>query len=226
MLLLPHGYEGQGPEHSSARLERYLQLCAEDNMQVCNLTTAANYFHALRRQMRRNFRKPLVIVDAEIAAARHGGRLAARRRWGRARPSTASSTRSRPIAPDDKVRRVVLCSGKVYFDLRRGARARTRRSTDVAMMRLEQLYPFPFSSARQGAGALPQRRGRVVPGGAAEHGRLEFRRPPHRARAGRLDIAAKRPRYVGRAEAASPATGLFKRHAEEQARLVDDALAA
>src|SRR5581483_18787 len=116
VMLLPHGYEGQGPEHSSARLERYLQLCAEDNMQVCNVTTAANYFHALRRQIRRKFRKPLVVVtpksllrSADVAS--HLDEMGPGTSFHRIIEETEV------IAPDAQVRRVVLCSGKVYFDL-------------------------------------------------------------------------------------------------------------
>jgi 2-oxoglutarate dehydrogenase E1 component len=116
VLLLPHGYEGQGPEHSSARLERYLQLCGEDNMQVCNLTTAANYFHALRRQIRRKFRKPLVVVTPKslLRAREVVSPLAA---MGPGTMFHRVIDEAETVAPDDEVRRVVLCSGKVYFDL-------------------------------------------------------------------------------------------------------------
>ena len=132
VLLLPHGYEGQGPEHSSARIERYLQLCAERNMQVCNPTTPANYFHALRRQVHRNFRKPLVIFDAEVAAAPQAGGVAAGRFEPRARASSYVIPEIDAIAPPEQVRRVVLCSGKVYYDLlaeRRAHRRTTSRSS-------------------------------------------------------------------------------------------------
>src|SRR6266853_4179570 len=122
VLLLPHGYEGKGPEHSSARLERYLQLCGEDNLQVCNLTNAANYFHALRRQVRRRFRKPLVIVTPKslLRAKEVTSRL------DEMGPGTTFHRiigESDAIAADDQVRRVVLCSGKVYFDLVKARRA-------------------------------------------------------------------------------------------------------
>jgi 2-oxoglutarate dehydrogenase E1 component len=224
VLLLPHGYEGQGPEHSSARIERYLQLCAEDNIQVCNLTSAANYFHALRRQVRRNFRKPLVVFtpksllrakEVASALAEMGSGSSFHRVVGEAGP----------ISPDDdKVRRVVLCSGKVYFDL---VKARAASGDDrVALVRVEQLYPFPATTL---AKLLARWRNAEIVWCQEEPqnmGSWNFvDRRIEEVLAG-LDVAARRPRFVGRAEAASPATGLFKRHVEEQGLLVRDALAA
>src|SRR6202040_3085013 len=143
VLLLPHGYEGQGPEHSSARLERYLQLCAEDNLQVCNLTSAANYFHALRRQIRRNFRKPLVIFTPKsLLRAKEVMSRLDEMGQGPSFPRVLGETET--IAADENVRRVVLCSGKIYFDL---VRARAEQSDDrVVLVRVEQLYPFPFNA--------------------------------------------------------------------------------
>src|SRR5207248_1620159 len=223
VLLLPHGYEGQGPEHSSARLERYLQLCAEDNMQVCNLTTAANYFHALRRQIRRKFRKPLVVVTPKslLRAKEVASPLAA---MGPGTMFHRVIDEAEATAPDDRVRRVVLCSGKVYFDL---AKARAeKRNEGVALVRVEQLYPFPFTSLGE---ILTRYRNAEIVWCQEEPqnmGAWNFvDRRIERVLAG-LDIAAKRPRFAGRAEAASPATGVFKRHQSEQARLVGDALAA
>ena len=223
VLLLPHGYEGQGPEHSSGRIERYLQLCAEDNIQVCNLTTAANYFHALRRQIRRNFRKPLVVFTPKSLL--------------RAKEVTSSLDDMGPgssfhrvigeaetIAPDDRVRRVVLCSGKVYFDLLK-ARAASGDNR-VAILRIEQLYPFPFNSLAKVLARWPNAEIVWCQEEPQNMGAWNFvDRRIERVLSG-LDIVAKRPRFVGRAEAASPATGLFKRHIEEQAQLVADALAA
>jgi 2-oxoglutarate dehydrogenase E1 component len=223
VLLLPHGYEGQGPEHSSARLERYLQLCAEDNMQVCNLTTAANYFHALRRQIRRRFRKPLVIVTPKslLRAREVASPLAA---MGPGTTFHRIIGETAAIAPDERVRRVVLCSGKVYFDL---AKARAERGDDaVALVRIEQLYPFPFHSLGE---VLRRYRNAEIVWCQEEPqnmGAWSFvDRRIERVLAG-LDGAARRPRFVGRSEAASPATGLYRRHAQEQAELVDSALAA
>jgi len=223
VLLLPHGYEGQGPEHSSARLERYLQLCAEDNMQVCNLTNAANYFHALRRQVRRRFRKPLVIVTPKslLRAKEVMSRLAD---MGPGTTFHRVIGEAETIAPDDEVRRVVLSSGKVYFDL---VKARAEKGDkSVALVRLEQLYPFPFETLADVLRRYP--RAEIVwcqeePQNMGAWGFVDRR--IERVLAG-LDIAAKRPRFAGRAEAASPATGLFKRHQHEQAQLVEDALAA
>ncbi|MGE5271953.1 MAG: 2-oxoglutarate dehydrogenase E1 component [Thiohalocapsa sp.] len=227
VLLLPHGYEGQGPEHSSARLERYLQLCAEDNMQVCNITTAANYFHSLRRQIRRKFRKPLVIVTPKslLRAREVASPLAA---MGPGTMFHRVIDETEAIAPDDQVRRVVLCSGKVYFDLLK-ARAKSRDAKDhghVALVRIEQLYPFPFTSLGK---VLARYKNAEIVWCQEEPqnmGAWNFvDRRIERVLAG-LDGAGKRPRFVGRAEAASPATGLFKRHVEEQTKLVRDALAA
>jgi 2-oxoglutarate dehydrogenase E1 component len=223
VLLLPHGYEGQGPEHSSARIERYLQLCAEDNIQVCNLTSAANYFHALRRQIHRNFRKPLVIFTPKSL-------LRAKEVMSRLNEMGPGSGFRRmipeigPIAADDGVLRVVLCSGKVYFDL---VKARAASGDNrVALIRIEQLYPFPFDSLgkvlaryRNAEIVWCQEEPQNMGGWNFVDRRIE------EVLAG-LDIAAKRPRFAGRADAASPATGLFKRHVEEQAQLVADALAA
>jgi 2-oxoglutarate dehydrogenase E1 component len=223
VLLLPHGYEGQGPEHSSARLERYLQLCAEDNMQVCNITTAANYFHALRRQIRRKFRKPLVVVTPK-SLLRSREVASPLTDFGPGTTFHRVIGESGAMAPDDKVRRVVLCTGKVYFDLVK-ARAEKRDDT-VALARIEQLYPFPRRSL-----AEPLRRYRNAeivwcqeePENMGAWGFVDRR--IEQVLAG-LDVAARRPRFVGRAEAASPATGLFKRHVQEQAQLVAEALAA
>ena len=223
VLLLPHGYEGQGPEHSSARIERYLQLCAEDNIQVCNLTSAANYFHALRRQVRRNFRKPLVVFTPKslLRAKEVASRLD---EMGPGSSFHRVVDDPSPIAAADQIRRVVLCSGKVYFDL---AKARAASGDDrVALVRVEQLYPFPFKTL---AKVLAPRRNAEIVWCQEEPqnmGAWNFvDRRIEQVLSG-LDVAAKRPRFVGRPEAASPATGLFRRHVEEQALLVNDALAA
>ena len=219
VLLLPHGYEGQGPEHSSARLERYLQLCAEDNIQVCNLTTAANYFHALRRQVRRNFRKPLVVFTPKslLRATEVASRLD---EMGPGSSFHRVIGETGPIAADDQIRRVVLCSGKVYFDL---LKARTASGDDrVAMVRVEQLYPFPFNTLARVLARWPNAEIVWCQEEPQNMGAWNFvDRRIERVLSG-LDVAAKRPRFVGRAEAASPATGLFKRHVEEQAQLVTD----
>ena len=223
VLLLPHGYEGQGPEHSSARIERYLQLCAEDNIQVCNLTTAANYFHALRRQVRRNFRKPLVVFTPKsLLRAKEVASPLDELGSGSSFHRVIGETG--PIAADDQIRRVVLCSGKVYFDL---LKARIASGDDrVALVRVEQLYPFPFNSLARVLARWPDAEIVWCQEEPQNMGAWNFvDRRIERVLTG-LEVAAKRPRFVGRAEAASPATGLFKRHVEEQAQLVTAALAA
>ena len=222
VLLLPHGQEGQGPEHSSARLERYLQLCAERNMAVTNITTPANYFHALRRQMKRNYRKPLIVMTPK-SLLRH--KLAVSEL-----SDFAPGSRFMPVLPetdtlveDRKIRRVVLCSGKVYYDLL--AARRERKINDVAIIRLEQLYPFPVISlpkelARYGNAEVVWCQEETYNQGGWLYAdrRIEEVLAP-------LGVAAKRPRYVGRAPGASPAAGLARVWAAEQEALVSEALA-
>jgi 2-oxoglutarate dehydrogenase E1 component len=221
VLLLPHGYEGQGPEHSSARLERFLQLSGEDNIQVCNLTTAANYFHALRRQIRRDFRKPLVIMTPKslLRSAEAASKLA---EMGPGTYFRRTIDETDQLVPDDKVNRVVLCSGKVYYDLR--AARRERKIRDVAIVRLEQIQPFPAKALADSIGKY--RFADVVwcqeePQNMGAWSFVERR--IEQVLIG-LDGKAKRPRYVGRPEAAATATGLLKRHNAEQAKLVDEAI--
>jgi 2-oxoglutarate dehydrogenase E1 component len=223
VCLLPHGYEGQGPEHSSARLERYLQLCAEDNIQVCNLTSSANYFHALRRQIRRNFRKPLVIFTPK-SLLRAKEVMSPLDAMGPGSSFHRIVAESGTVAADDEVRRVVLCTGKVYFDL---VKARAERGDDrVVLLRVEQLYPFPSDAL---AKVLQRYRNAEIVWCQEEPqnmGAWNFvDRRIGQVLAG-LDVAARRSRFAGRAEAASPATGLFKRHVEEQSALLAGALAA
>ena len=220
-LLLPHGYEGQGPEHSSARLERYLQLCAERNMTVCNLTTPANYFHALRRQLKRNFRKPLVIMTPK-SLLRH--KLAVSNLADMAEGSHFSFVLHEldRLVPAEEVRRVVVCSGKVYYDLL--AERREKGVKDVAIIRLEQIFPFPGQTLA--AALKPYINADVVwcQEEPANMGAWSFvDRRIERVLAGNGGRAA-RPSYAGRVEAASPATGLAKVHAAEQMALVRDAL--
>ena len=215
VMLLPHGMEGQGPEHSSARLERYLQLCADNNWQVCNLTTPAQYFHALRRQMRRNFRKPLVVMSPK-SLLRH--------KMAVSTLADFSEGAFHTVLPDAAaldpaaVRRVLLCSGKVYYDLLVG---RDQRNVDdVAIVRVEQLYPFPADEI--GAAMAPF---------AAAAEVFWVQEEPWNMGAWHfiyqrlLPLVGDRPlRYVGRDEAASPATGSYKIHHAEQADIVDRAL--
>jgi 2-oxoglutarate dehydrogenase E1 component len=221
VLLLPHGYEGQGPEHSSARLERYLQLCAERNMAVANLTTPANYFHALRRQLKRNFRKPLVLMTPK-SLLRHKLAVSTLAEFAPGGAFRTVIPETDAIAPPDQVKRVVLCSGKVYYDLL--AERRELGITDVALVRVEQLYPFPVNTLPKVL--APYRQAQIVwcqeePENMGAWCYIDRRL--ERVLGG-LDIAAKRPAYVGRPEAASPATGLARTHAAEQAALVRAAL--
>jgi len=209
VMLLPHGYEGQGPEHSSARLERYLQLCAENNLQVCYPTTPAQYFHLLRRQVQRGMERPLVIMTPKSllrlpAASSSIDELAA----GGFRPVIDDAE----ITDAGAVKRVVLCSGKVYYDLMDARKKTEDRS--VAVVRLEQFYPFPSTSIRETlakysnadelvwAQEEPQNMG----GWTFVQNRLE------------------NPRYVGRTASASPATGSYSIHQKEQAEIVAEAL--
>jgi len=221
VMLLPHGYEGQGPEHSSARLERYLQLSAEDNWQVVNPTTPANYFHALRRQMRRTFRKPLVVMTPK-SLLRHKDCVSTLADFGPGSSFRRILTETDQLVDGAKVRRVVLCSGKVYFDL--VAERRKRKIDDIAILRIEQLYPFPFTRL---GGRLAQYPNADVVWCQEEPenmGAWHFvDRRIERALAS-IETRAKRPLYIGRAEAASPATGSARTHVKEQADLVDRAL--
>ncbi len=220
-LLLPHGYEGQGPEHSSARIERYLQLCAERNMWVCNLTTPANYFHALRRQLHRNFRKPLIVFTPK-SLLRHKlavspvADLAEGSRFRFVIPEIDE------IAPPEKARRVVLCSGKVYYDLLTERRA--HQENDVAIVRLEQLYPFPETTL--GRVLAPYTNADVVwcQEEPENMGAWNFVDRRIEKVLGRLDSRVRRPVFVGREAAASPATGSARAHAREQATLVAAAI--
>jgi 2-oxoglutarate dehydrogenase E1 component len=209
VMLLPHGYEGQGPEHSSARLERYLQMCAENNLQVCYPTTPAQYFHLLRRQVRPGMERPLIVMTPKSLL-----RL----------PAASSSIDDlatggfRPVIDDAEitdagaVKRVVMCSGKVYYDLMDARKKSEDRS--VAVVRLEQFYPFPLRSIRETLGKYSnadelvwaQEEPQNMGGWTFVHHRLD------------------NPRYVGRAASASPATGSYSIHQKEQAEIVAEAL--
>ncbi|MDE2515978.1 MAG: 2-oxoglutarate dehydrogenase E1 component [Rhodospirillales bacterium] len=220
-LLLPHGYEGQGPEHSSARIERYLQLCAERNMMVCNLTTPANYFHALRRQLHRNFRKPLVIFTPK-SLLRH--KLAVSRLADMAEDSAFQFIIPEidAIAPGKEIKRVVLCSGKVYYDLL--AERREKGIKDVAILRLEQIYPFPEKTLSKLMAGYPNAELIWCQEEPENMGSWNFVDRRIEAALAPLSGKARRPVYVGREAAASPATGQAKVHAAQQAALVAAAL--
>jgi 2-oxoglutarate dehydrogenase E1 component len=228
VMLLPHGYEGQGPEHSSARLERYLQLCAERNMRVCNFTTPANYFHILRRQIHRTFRKPLVLMTPKSllrhplcvseADAFTTGSSFHRVLWDDAQKGHSETV----LKPDAQIRRVVLCSGKVYYDLL--AERDARGLDDVYLLRIEQFYPFPALSLVK---ELERFKGAEIVWCQEEpknQGAWSFLEPNLEWVLGRIGAVHGRAVYAGRAASASPATGLASRHKAEQAALVNDAL--
>jgi 2-oxoglutarate dehydrogenase E1 component len=220
-LLLPHGYEGQGPEHSSARIERYLQLCAEHNLQVCNLTTPANYFHVLRRQLRRNFRKPLVVFTPK-SLLRHKLAVSPLHEMATGSAFQFVIPEIDLIARAEDVRRVVLCTGKVYYDLL--SERRERGINDVALLRLEQLYPFPEKTLSKLL--APYRNAELLwcQEEPENMGAWSFLDRRIESVLTRLDGIAKRPHYVGRVAAASPATGSSRTHTTQQAALAADAL--
>ncbi len=228
VCLLPHGYEGQGPEHSSARLERFLQMCGQDNWIVANCTTPANYFHILRRQVHRSFRKPLIIM-APKSLLRHKmavskadefteGSSFHRVLWDDAQHGNSDTK----LKPDNKIKRVVMCSGKVYFDLLEERDA--RGIDDVYLMRVEQFYPFPAISM---VNELERFKSAEIVWCQEEpknQGAWTFMEPNIEWVLGRIKAKNKRPIYAGRATSASPATGLASQHKAQQAALVNDAL--
>jgi 2-oxoglutarate dehydrogenase E1 component len=228
VMLLPHGFEGQGPEHSSARLERFLQLCAEDNWIVANCTTPANYFHILRRQIHRDYRKPLVLMTPK-SLLRHKmavskaeemstGSSFHRVLWDDAQYGNSDTQ----LVADDKIKRVVMCSGKVYYDLLEERDA--RGIDDVYLMRLEQFYPFPALSLMK---ELDRFKGAEMVWCQEEpknQGAWSFIEPNIEWVLNRLGAKHTRPVYAGRAASASPATGLASQHKAQQAALVNDAL--
>ena len=218
-MLLPHGYEGQGPEHSSARVERYLQLCAEDNMQVVNCTTPANYFHALRRQIRRNFRKPLIVFTPK-SLLRHKLTVSKLADFG-------PGTRFHRVLPEvdqlaANVRRVVFCSGKVYYDLLQ--ERRRRGIDDVALIRVEQLYPWPRLRVIEQCKRFANAEVIWCQEEPANMGGWTFVLPRLANILEELNRSPNLPTYVGRKASASPATGLLKVHEAEQRLLVEQAL--
>jgi 2-oxoglutarate dehydrogenase E1 component len=212
VMLLPHGYEGQGPEHSSGRLERFLQLCAEDNIQVCNLTTPAQYFHVLRRQLKRNFRKPLILMTPK-SLLRHKAAVSPVAELINGR---FSGVLDDPTADSGQVRRVVLCGGKVYYDLLEHRNESGRG--DVAIVRVEQFYPFPVEDLRRILLRYRKAKERIwAQEESLNMGGWTFMEP-------RLRALGWTPRYVGRDTSASPATGSRKVHLREQSELVEVAI--
>ena len=241
VMLLPHGYEGQGPEHSSARLERYLQQCAEDNMQVANCSTPANYFHILRRQIHRNFRKPLVLMTPK-SLLRHKrcvsslvefgpGSSFHRVLWDDAdvkvregREDIAPGRTTIRLSDDKKIRRVVLCSGKVYYDLLEEREA--REMDDVYILRVEQFYPFPAKSVIDELKRFPKADVVWCQEEPRNMGAWTFVEPYIEFCLDKAGSKVARPAYAGRAPSASTATGLLTKHLAQQKALVDEALGA
>ena len=220
VMLLPHGYEGQGPEHSSARLERFLQLCAEDNIQVANCTTPANYFHLLRRQLLRDFRKPLIVMTPK-SLLRHKMAVSTRADFtGESHFRRIISDLNPPA--EGQTRRLVLCSGKLAYELLEARDKAGDKGTEI--LRIEQLYPFPSEPLVKRLQAMPQLEELVwAQEEPRNNGAWFFVEPLIETclnDAGHL----LRPRYAGREASASPATGLAKRHAEQQAALIASAL--
>ncbi|MDX8446340.1 2-oxoglutarate dehydrogenase E1 component [Mesorhizobium captivum] len=229
VCLLPHGYEGQGPEHSSARLERFLQLCAEDNMQVANVTTPANYFHILRRQLKRDFRKPLILMTPK-SLLRHKravstlSEMAGESSFHRLLWDDAQLLANQPIklVKDSKIRRVVLCSGKVYYDL---YEEREKRGiNDIYLLRVEQLYPFPAKALITELSRFRNAEMVWCQEEPKNMGAWSFIDPYLEWVLAHIDAKHQRVRYTGRPASASPATGLMSKHLSQLAALLDDAL--
>jgi 2-oxoglutarate dehydrogenase E1 component len=229
VCMLPHGYEGQGPEHSSARLERFLQMCAEDNMQVVYATTPANFFHVLRRQLHREIRKPLILMTPK-SLLRH------KRAVSRLDEMGSGTTFHRilyddaamlpdekiKLVPDNKIRRVVLCSGKVYYDL---YEEREKRGVDdIYLMRVEQLYPVPLKALVHELGRFKGAEVVWCQEEPRNMGAWHFIEPYLEWVLNQINAPNKRPRYAGRAASAATATGLMSKHLAQLKALLDEAL--
>ena len=221
VLLLPHGFEGQGPEHSSARVERYLQLSSDDNWQICNCTTPANYFHVLRRQICREFRKPLILLTPK-SLLRHklcvspladmdDGTTFHRVLWDSGRP-----------AADGQIRRLVMCSGKIYYDLLEEREKRGLK--DVYLLRVEQLFPFPRDVLVDEFKRFPKAEIVWCQEEPRNMGAWLYMTEPLAEVLAGLGRGGDKVHYAGRAASASPASGSHAKHVAEQARLVAEAL--
>ncbi len=228
VMLLPHGMEGQGPEHSSARPERFLQMCAEDNWVIANVTTPANYFHILRRQLHRTYRKPLVIMSPK-SLLRHKMAISTMQEftgkssfhrvlWDDAEMGNSDTK----LLPDIKIKRVVLCSGKVYFDLL--AERDARGIDDIHLLRVEQLYPIPEKALTDELGRFEKADFVWCQEEPKNQGYWTHIYPPIEEVLDRVDAKHPRLKYVGRPPAAAPATGLASNHKLQQDALVNDAL--
>jgi 2-oxoglutarate dehydrogenase E1 component len=230
VCLLPHGYEGQGPEHSSARLERYLQMCAEDNMQVANCTTPSNYFHILRRQLHRTIRKPLILMTPK-SLLRHRRAVSRldemgpdttfhRLLWDDAQMLKGEKIK---LVPDADIRRVVLCSGKVYYDLY--DEREKRGIDDIYLLRVEQLYPVPLKALIQELGRFRHAEFVWCQEEPRNMGAWAFIEPYLEWVLSQINAEMRRPRYAGRAAAAATATGVMSQHLKQLETLLNEALA-
>jgi 2-oxoglutarate dehydrogenase E1 component len=231
VMLLPHGYEGQGPEHSSARLERYLQMCAEDNMQVCNVSTPSNYFHVLRRQLHRNFRKPLIIMSPK-SLLRHKRCVSTFAEMG---PETSfhrvlwDDAEYRPesletkLVADKKIKRVVICSGKIYYDLLE--ERETSGRSDIYLLRVEQFYPYPDTALKTELSRFKQADMVWAQEEPKNMGAWSFIEPLLEDTLTDIGAENKRVRYIGRKAAASTATGIAAKHKAEQQAIFDGVFA-
>ncbi len=229
VCLLPHGYEGQGPEHSSARLERYLQMCAEDNMQVANCTTPSNYFHILRRQLHRSIRKPLILMTPK-SLLRHKravskldemvpGTTFHRLLWDDAQMLKGEKIK---LVSDADIRRVVLCSGKVYFDL---YEEREKRGiNDIYLLRVEQLFPVPLKALIQELGRFRDAEFVWCQEEPRNMGAWAFIQPYLEWVLAQIDAARRRPRYAGRPASAATASGVMSQHLKQLEALLNEAL--
>lgn len=227
VCLLPHGYEGQGPEHSSARLERFLQMAAEDNMQVANCTTPANYFHILRRQLKREIRKPLILMTPK-SLLRHKravstlAEISAGTSFHRVLRDDAEKGGELKLVADGEIRRVVLCAGKVYYDL---LEEREKRGVnDIYLLRVEQLYPVPVKTLVQELGRFKKAEVVWCQEEPRNMGGWHFIEPYLEWVLNQINAPNRRPRYAGRAAAAATATGLMSKHLAQLKALLDDAL--
>jgi 2-oxoglutarate dehydrogenase E1 component len=229
VCLLPHGYEGQGPEHSSARLERYLQMCAEDNMQVANCSTPANYFHILRRQLKRDIRKPLILMTPK-SLLRHkravsrldemvGGTSFHRLLWDDAQFLPDEKIK---LVADDRIRRVVMCSGKVYYDL---YEEREKRGiNDIYLLRVEQLYPVPLKALVHELGRFKRAEFMWCQEEPRNMGAFPFLLPYLEWVLEQLGAANKKPAYAGRPASAATAVGQMSKHMAQLKAFLDEAL--
>ncbi len=228
VMLLPHGYEGQGPEHSSARLERFLQACAEDNWIIANCTTPSNYFHILRRQLYRSFRKPLVIMSPK-SLLRNKRAISNKKDFINGSSfhrilldDAEKGNSSTKLVKDTKIKRVVICSGKIYYDLLE--EREERNISNIYLLRLEQFYPFPALSFIKELTRFKDAEFIWCQEEPKNQGGWSFVEPNLEWSLNRVNARCKRAKFIGRAAAASPATGLATQHKEQQEMIINEAL--